>query len=416
MEELDDVEGKSMAAAIMMVYFAPGKSYKMTYSPEIITSSLNPSHISTRNPKIVDGQMLLKALNDLKIRSILKRLFVGLIYFVRVTSSQYQGYSVIFNGITRTGDDTANAFLESANQLAAYILQKRITEAEPVEEAEPTTEVRARGRPALSYEELYKFRAATLRKERNAATKDAEDMSVDDDEEMSVDDMWEEERKDISACLIDLMQRAAVFKNMINDHDQLSISAGLCLLELQGTVRISSEKIPMAANIFLNMWFGSALDYKTRELFCPSSETNDRAVCRAAAAERTLRSFQIADTDANNSSRIIGMSLMMDEGNKKGHDMKAKLGNSISAAGEVCRQSFDTDVGITKVTDPSAKQTFESLLKELGKPAIFLITSICSDWFANGAEARKVGKAIDDLLLAEGEITQETHPNRQKNL
>jgi hypothetical protein len=93
----------------------------MAYSPEIIALSLNPSNISTRNPKIVDGQMLLKALNDLKIRSILKRLFVGDIDFVGVTSSQHQGYSVKFDGITRTGDDSANAFLESANQLAGCL-------------------------------------------------------------------------------------------------------------------------------------------------------------------------------------------------------------------------------------------------------------------------------------------------------
>jgi hypothetical protein len=144
MEELDDVEGKSMAAAIMMVYFAAGKSSKIAYSPEIIASSLNPSHISTRHPKIVDGQMLLKALNDLNIRNILKRLFVGLIDFVRVTSSQYQGYSVIFDGITRTGDYSSTALLESANQLAAHILQKGKKEAEPVEESEPAKQPTAK--------------------------------------------------------------------------------------------------------------------------------------------------------------------------------------------------------------------------------------------------------------------------------
>ena len=56
-----------------------------------------------------------------------------------------------------------------------------------------------------------------------------------------------------------------------------------------------------------------------------------RAVCRTAAAERA-RPFHIANIDTNNGRRLIGMSLMMDEGKKKGYViMKAKLDNLISS-------------------------------------------------------------------------------------
>jgi len=231
----------------------------------------------------------------------------------------------------------------------------------------------------------------------------------EDEEDMTEEEMWDAERKDICACLVELLKRADVFRDRINDHDQLSAAAGLCLLELQGTCLISSAKIPMAGNLFLNMWFGSAIDDKTREIFCPASETNDRAVSRAADAERALRAFNIHDTDVNNPDRIISISLMMDEGNKKGLNMKAKLGNAMSASGEVNRLCFDTDRGLTKVTDTSAQQTFDSLVNELGD-GVFLIQTVCSDWFANGLEAKKVGKLIDDKLRALGAITRETHP------
>jgi hypothetical protein len=419
MGDIDGFEDLCRAAAIMMIKFAPNQTCQDRFNAQSIAEIIN-----TRRGDFIDQSKLTEALKNRKLRNILAKLYFGQIEFTKAstTMARQLGHEVTFKN-AKIRDDAS-----TVGQLASLIKRHFSEGQKGGESVAPEEEVLSEsdnektgppGRPPLSYDYLYKFHAAQLRRDRKRRKLEEEEeeeeeeeaLSEPDDSSTGLEDLLETERANISSELLSLVERAGVFKTTIRGKKQLSLKSGVNLIDLQSTSLVSSAKMPMALCTALNLWFGNKITPEAQRFMCPSREAIDNAVARAADAEEALLISKFNSIDPHDPKRILNASLMIDEANKSGSQpTKAKLGNSLSGDFQVRKVAFETDRSGTKKVGSSADQSYDSLRRQLGTDALSMILTATSDWFACGGEAKNIMRKIDDMVEGFGDVTPQSHP------
>jgi hypothetical protein len=152
---------------------------------------------------------------------------------------------------------------------------------------------------------------------------------------------------------------------------KITCSAARLLGQLRA-IGISSEKMPLALNLFVNLYFGS-VESKTMQFLVPSSQLATKVMDYSyKMSARFLVEKLLSDTTA------LAMTLLPDESEKKKAPLMLKL-IAISEVDRVYLTNLDSDTMSTKKATNAALHTFNSLLEQLGVGALLKITGATSE-------------------------------------